>query len=219
MNLLLKTQTPLDIWLPATWAAFVNLADAPTSANLKSYYYLGKMRFELMSTGSDHSNDHALILFALAFFAAHRHIPMTAKDGCSYRQVGLSEFQPDISYYIGDHADAIPWGTRVIDLAQYPLPNLVIEISDTSLADDLGQKRLQYEDLGIAEYWIVNVLTMQILAFAMAPDGTIRRLRASQVLPGLQLEIIEQALQRSRQENQSATTAWLMEQFQASNLL
>lgn len=212
MNLL-QTQTPLNTWLPATWEEFVNIADNPASAKLKSYYYIGRMRFELMSTGSDHSNDHALILFAISFFAAHNRISMTAKDGCSYRKVGFDEFQPDASYYIGDNADAIPWGTRVIYLEQYPLPNLVIEVSDTSLADDLGEKRLQYEDLGIPEYWVMNVQTMQILAFAIAPDGTIRRIRESQVLPGLKLETLEQALQRSRQENQSATTAWLMEQF------
>ncbi|MBW4644907.1 MAG: Uma2 family endonuclease [Goleter apudmare HA4340-LM2] len=209
----LQTQIPLDIWLPASWEEFVNIADDPTSAKLKSYYYIGRMRFERMSTGSDHSNDHALIIFAISFFAANQRLPMTAKDGCSYRKTGLSEFQPDASYYIGENADAIPWGTRVIDLEQYPLPNLVIEISDTSSADDLGVKRLQYEDLGISEYWIVNVQAMQILAFAIAPDLSIRRIRESQVLPGLQLEILEQALKRSRQENQSATTAWLMEQF------
>lgn len=77
----------------------------------------------------------------------------------------------------------------------------------------IGSKRLQYEDLGISEYWIVNVQTMQIFAFANDRDGSIRRIRASLVLSGLNLEILEQALQRSRQENQSATTAWLMEQF------
>lgn len=212
MNLL-QTQTPLNTWLTATWEEFVNIADDPASAKLKGYYYIGRMRFEPMSTGSDHSNDHALIIVAISFFAAHNRIPMTAKDGCSYRKVGFDEFQPDASYYIGDNADAIPWGTRVIDLEQYPFPNLVIEVSDTSLADDLGEKRLQYEDMGIPEYWIVNVQTMQILAFAIAPDSTIRRIRESQVLPGLKLEILEQALQRSRQENQSATTAWLIDQF------
>ena len=67
---------------------------------------------------------------------------MTAKDGCSYRKKGHTEFQPDASYYIGNKADVIPWGTRIIDLEQYPLPDLVIEISDTSIADDLGAKRL-----------------------------------------------------------------------------
>ena len=114
---------------------------------------------------------------------------------------------------IANQTIVIPWGKRIIDLDQYPLPDLVIEISDTSLADDLGAKRLQYEDLGISEYWIVNVPTMQIFAFAHGHDGSIRRIRESVVLTGLKLEILEQALQRSRQENQSATTAWLMEQF------
>lgn len=212
---LLQVKPLLDTWQPASWEEFVSLADNPASAKLKSYYYNGRMRFEPMSTGSDHSNDHALILFALSFFAAYLGIPMTAKDGCSYRKRGFDEFQPDISYYIGEAADAIPWGTRVIDLDRYPLPNLVIEISDTSLSDDLGEKRLQYEDLGISEYWIVNVQARQIIAFAIATDGSIRRIQESQVLPGLRLAILEQALGRSRQENQSATTAWLMQQFQA----
>lgn len=210
---LLQTKTTLDTWLAMPWEEFVNIADAPDSSKLKSYYYNGKMRLENMSTGSDHSNDHALILFALSFFAAHQRIPMTAKDGCSYRKKGHTEFQPDASYYIGDKADVIPWGTRIIDLDQYPLPDLVIEISDTSISDDLGTKRLQYEELGISEYWIVNVQTMQIFAFTIAIDGSTRRIRESLVLSGLKLEILEQALQRSRQENQSATTAWLMEQF------
>jgi Uma2 family endonuclease len=209
----LQTQPLLDTWLPAAWSEFVKIADAPSSTKLKGYYYSGHMRFEPMSTGSDHSNDHALILVGLALFAAQRGIPMTAKDGCSYRRPRSDEFQPDVSYYIGEAADAIPWGTRVINLEQYPVPNLVIEISDTSLSDDLGAKRLQYEDLAIPEYWIVDVQATQILAFARA-DDSIRRVRESQVLPGLKLEILEQALRRSRQENQSATTAWLMQQFQ-----
>ena len=212
---LLQTKIQLETWITAPWQEFVNVADAPESSKLKSYYYKGKMRFEPMSTGSDHSNDHALILFALSFFAASQRIPMTAKDGCSYRKKGYTEFQPDASYYVGTNADVIPWGTRIIDLDQYPLPDLVIEISDTSLADDLGAKRLQYEDLGISEYWIVNVQTMQIFAFTHGHDGSIRRIRESLVLTGLKLEILEQALQRSRQENQSAITAWLMEQFRA----
>jgi Uma2 family endonuclease len=204
----------LETWRSATWEEFVAIADAPTSAKLKSYYYNGEMRFEPMSTGSDHSNDNALILFALSFFAATQGLPITTKDGCSYRKAGFDEFQPDISCYVGAIADAIPWGTRVVNLDQYPSPSLVIEVSDTSLSDDLGTKRLQYEDLRIPEYWIVNVQKHQILAFAIDPDGSTRRIQASGVIPGLQLTILAQALERSRQENQSATNAWLMQQLQ-----
>ncbi len=212
-----KTQTriitPLDTWLTAPWQEFVKIADAPDSAKLKSYYYNGKMRFEPMSTGSDHSKDHMTIIMSVGLFASLRNIPINGRDCCSYRKKGYTEFQPDASYYIGEKADAIPWGTRIIDLDQYPLPDLVIEISDTSIADDLGAKRLQYEDMGIAEYWIVNVQTMQIFGFANGSDGSIRRIRESLILAGMKLEILEQALQRSRQENQSATTGWLIEQF------
>jgi Uma2 family endonuclease len=195
---LLQVQPLLNTWQDAAWDEFLQIADDSKSAKLKCYYYDGRMRFEPMSTGADHSKDHA---------------SATGHDGCSFRKAGLDEFQPDISYYVGETANAIPWGTRVVDLKHYPVPNLVIEISDTSFADDLGAKRLQYEELGISEYWIVNVQKPQILAFAMDTDANIRRVKESRVLPGLKLEILEQALQRSRQENQSATTVWLMEQF------
>jgi Uma2 family endonuclease len=210
---LIQTKTTLDTWLASPWEEFVNIADAPDSNKIKSYYYNGKMRFESMSTGSDHSKDHMTIILSVGLFATLRNIPINGHDCCSYRKKGHAEFQPDASYYIGDKADVIPWGTRIIDLDQYPLPDLMIEISDTSISDDLGTKRLQYEDLGISEYWIVNVQTMQIFAFTIGMDGSTKRIRESLVLSGLKLEILEQSLQRSRQENQSATTAWLMEQF------
>lgn len=211
---LLQTQLPLNTWQAADWETFVQLADAPESDKLKGYYYDGRMRFEPMSTGSDHSNDHVLIIFALSFFAASQDIPMTAKDGCSYRKVGSNEFQPDISCYVGKTANVIPWGTRVVNLMEYPVPDLVIEISDTSFSDDVGTKRLQYEELEISEYWIVNVQKFQILAFSIE-NGNVRRIQESRVLPGLKLNILEQALERSRGEGQSATNAWLMGQLRA----
>lgn len=55
---------------------------------------------------------------------------------------------------------------------------------------------------------------MQIVAFTIAPDGTTQRIQESRVLPGLRLEILELALVRSREESQSATNSWLMQQFQ-----
>ncbi len=221
MTTLLQVQSAqetlkLDHWQTASWEEFIRIADDQDSAKLKCYYYDGKMRFEPMSTGADHSRDHVLIMFALSFFAATQGIQATGHDGCSYRKIGMDEFQPDISYYVGEATEAIPWGTRVVNLDQYPIPDVVIEISDTSLSDDLGTKRLQYEDLRIPEYWIVNVQAMQILAFAIAPDGTTQRIQESRVFSGLRLAILEEALVRSRRESQSATNAWLMQQFSAT---
>jgi Uma2 family endonuclease len=206
------TQTPLNTWQRANWDEFVQIADNSQNSKLKGYYYQGHCRLEPMSTGSDHSKDHMTISVLVGLFAALRGIAMNAHDACSYRQLGRNEFQPDISVYVGENANRIPWGTRVVDVDTYPLPDLVIEISDTSLADDLGAKRLQYEDLGIPEYWIVAVEIQQIFGFAISPDGSSRRIRTSQVLPGLGLNLLGQALQRSRTEHQAAVTAWFMEQ-------
>lgn len=213
MKTLLQAQPLLNTWQSATWESFVQIADAPESEKLKCYYYNGRMRFEPMSTGADHSKDHMLIMFALSFFMASQGIEANGHDACSYRKTGMDEFQPDISYYVGEAAQEIPWGTRVVNLDQYPIPNLVIEISDISFADDFGTKRSQYEALGISEYWIVNVKKIQILVFAIE-DGSTRQVQESRVLPGLNLKILEQALERSREESQSATNAWLMQQLQ-----
>lgn len=209
----LATEVLLETWLSTTWDEFAHIADDPASAKRKSYYFNGQMRIEPMSTGSDHSNDHAIIIFALTLFATLRSIPIMAKDGCSYRKVGIQEFQPDASYYIADHVDAIPWGTRVVDLNQYPVPDLVIEISDTSIADEQGEKRLQYETLDIPEYWIVDVQNLQIIAWAITSDGSSCPIQVSRVLPGLSLPTLAEALRRSRQNHQAAVGAWLMEQF------
>ncbi len=214
MNTLLKpASNHLNTWISAPWTEFVEICDAPDSAKCKSYYYKQQMRFEDISTGSDHAKVHMTVIMSVGLFASIQGIPLNGHDCCSYRQSGKTEFQPDVSYYIGDNADAIAWGTRIIDLEQYPLPDLVIEISDTTFNDDLGTKRLQYEELGIKEYWIVNVQTMKIYAFAITPDGSSHHIRQSLVLSGLKLEILEQVLERSRQENQSTVTAWLMKQF------
>lgn len=210
---LLKTPVPLETWISIPWDEFVRIADDPSSAKCKSYYYNGRMRIEPMSTGADYSKDHAVIIFAINLFATLKGLPLNAHDGCSYRKPRIQEFQPDASYYVGNNVNAIPWGTRVVYLNQYPIPDLVIEISDTSISDDKGEKRIQYETLGISEYWIVDVQKLQIIAWAIAPDGSSRRIETSQVLNGLSLGVLAEALGRSRQENQAAVGAWLLEQF------
>ncbi|WP_228014816.1 Uma2 family endonuclease [Fortiea sp. LEGE XX443] len=135
------------------------------------------------------------------------------KDNCIYRKTGFKEAQPDVSYYIGENAEVIPWGTSIISLDNYPAPNLVIEVANTSLADDKGEKRLLYEELGVDEYWIIDVQNIQVIAFAMENGGS-RKITQSQVLPGLAISLLEEAFRRTRQMNQSQVIAWLLSQFQ-----
>ncbi|NER04969.1 MAG: Uma2 family endonuclease [Okeania sp. SIO3C4] len=125
----------------------------------------------------------------------------------------LTTRNPDASYYFRENADVVSWEASIIDLDIYPPPNLVIEVANTSLADDKGEKRLLYEAMNVAEYWIVDVQKLEVIAFAIANRGS-QRINQSQVLPGLAISLLEEALQRTRQENQLDIYTWLFSQFQ-----
>jgi Uma2 family endonuclease len=206
------TPSQTETWINADWDSYIQAIEAPTATKFKGYYHNRQMRIESMPTGSDHADIHAILIFAVILFATLEKIPLKVKDNCSYRKIGEAEFQPDFSCYIGANAKVIPKGTRVIDLKTYPLPDLVVEISDTTLADDQGEKRLQYEELGITEYWVVNVQTCQILAFAIANQGS-HRIQVSQVLTGLSIDLLEETLRRSQDSDQSEVSAWLLEKL------
>jgi Uma2 family endonuclease len=118
-----------------------------------------------------------------------------------------------MAYYLNEHAEIIPKGTNIVDLERYPPPDLVIEIAKTSLLEDQGTKRLLYEDLGVSEYWIVDVEKAEIIGFCIADRGS-KRIGDSQVLAGLSLKVVEEALRRNQKAAQSLAIAWLIEQFQ-----
>jgi Uma2 family endonuclease len=134
-------------------------------------------------------------------------------DTTTFQKTGIQDCQPDVAYYLGERAQTIPTGTGIVNLDFYPAPDLVIEIAKFSLLDDLGTKRALYEDLGVAEYWVVDVQNTQIIAYVMADQGS-KRIPESQVLPRLVITIVEEALRRSRDMNQSEVCAWLLSQFQ-----
>lgn len=209
----LQTQLPTDIWVKATWDEYLQIIQAPQLAKAKCYYHNGHFRLEMPPIGNDHASDHTVIMLAVNLYAICKGIDFNGKDNCSYRKTGYQEAQPDASYYLGENADVVPYGTSVIDLNQYPPPDLVIEVANTSLADDKGEKRILYEEIGVAEYWIIDVQNVQVIAFAVADSGS-KRITESQVLPGLKIAVINEAFQTTRRKNQRLVGTWLMEQFQ-----
>lgn len=217
----LQTKLPTETWLAATWEEYIQVIENPAYEKAKGYYYNNKMRVEILPVGNDHASDHTIVILSASNYATLKGIPMNGKDNCTYRKTGFQDAQPDVSYYIGENADVIPWGTSIINLDDYPPPNLVIEVANSFftpsgaevLADDKGEKRLLYEELGLDEYWIIDVQNVQMIAFAMENGGS-RRIYQSQVLPGLAISLLEEALRRTRQVNQSQVVAWLLSQFQ-----
>ena len=62
---------------------------------------------------------------------------------------------PDIALYDAFSNPNGPW----------PLPRLIIEIADTTLACDLGNKRLRYAREGVPEYWVADISRRRFLIF------------------------------------------------------
>ena len=209
----LQTNLPTDTWVKATWDEYIRVIEDRIYEKAKCYYYNGKLRIEMPPIGSDHSRDHSIVIYAVHLFAGIKGMDLDGHDNCSYRKTGCNEAQPDASFYIGKNADVIPWGTTVIDLDNYPPPTLAIEVANTSLSDDKGEKRLLYEELGVAEYWIIDVRNVRVIAFAVENGGS-RRITQSQVLPGLAISRLEEAFQRTRQMNHGKVSAWLLSQLQ-----
>lgn len=208
------TILPTDTWIAVSWDEFIQSSENPDFAKAKGYYYGGKMLIETMGTGYDHSCDNGIIYFAVNLYCMVKGIRANGLIGCSFRKAGLWECQPDIAYYIGDRAQSIPRGTKIVDLNQYSPPDLAIEVSDSTLSDDLGNKRLLYEEVSVREYWVVDVKSAIVRAFAVSNGGS-RRLSESLIFPGLKISLLELALQRSREIDQSQVGTWLMQEFQA----
>jgi Uma2 family endonuclease len=171
----ISTLIPGNTWIPATWEEYLCVLDDPAHAKSKGYYSNGRMRLEMqLSVSFDHSRDHGIIALAINLYGILQGIPFTVLDNCSFRRIGYAEFQPDLSYYVGANANAIPSGTDVVSLDAYPVPDLVVEVAESSLLDDRTVKRVLYEDMGIAEYWIVNVEAAEVLAYQMSHRGSLR---------------------------------------------
>ncbi len=209
----LKTQLPTDQWVTATWDEYIKAIEHPQYEKAKGYYHNGQLRVEMPPIGHDHASDNTIISFVINLYGSLKRIPLKGLTNCTYRKTGVSESQPDLSYYIGEHTQVVPRGTSIIDLNSYPPPDLVIEVAKTTLSDDLGTKRILYEDLEISEYWVVNVQQCQVTAFAIA-DGGSRRITQSQVLPQFFISLLEEALQRNLQGDQAQVGAWLLTQLQ-----
>jgi Uma2 family endonuclease len=213
----LKAKLQTDTWVVATWDEYIQMIEDPAYKRARGYYRNGQMRIETMPVEPDPASDNTIITFAVNLFCTIKSISLTGLTNCSYRKTGIRESQPDVSYYIGEKAQLAPTGTSIANLDDVPPPDLAIEIADTSLSDDIGEKRLLYEELNVGEYWVIDVQKVQIIAFEIIGNNGSRRITQSQVLPGLEIALLQEALVRSRDADQAQVGAWLLSQFQQSS--
>ena len=208
----LPTKLLTDTWVTATWDEYIEIIKQPEYDRAKCYYYNGQLRIERAAVGPDHADDNGIIVILINLFGIAKGIKMRLLVNCSYAKTGVRGAQPDASYYVGDRVQTAPRGSSAVNLDSLASPDLAIEIADSSLIDDLGTKRMIYEELGVSEYWVVDVQKAQVIAFKIIANRGSERLTESQVLPGLKVALLEEGLRRSRQTDNTEVGNWFLEE-------
>ena len=207
------SQIQTDTWVKATWEEFVAAMDDPQYEEGRGYFDNGYMRIEMAPLGSGHGRQNSVVMDVVSLFATFRNIRLVKFINSSFYKLGERGCQPDIAFYVGANFQIPPQNNSPIDVNIFGPPTLAVEISGSTFKDDLGAKRLLYERLGVAEYWVVNVAEQQAIAFEVR-DRYSGEIPISAVLPGLELALVEEALRRSQTEDDSTLMRWLMETLQ-----
>ncbi|WAL59851.1 Uma2 family endonuclease [Thermocoleostomius sinensis] len=201
-----------DTWVEATWEAFLTFADDPVLASGRFYYDQGYMRIEMSPLGAAHGQDNTVLSTLVNLYAAVKMLSIKGFTNTTFRKAKVRESQPDLAFYVGQGLKLPPYNNAPVNLDECDPPTLVIEIAASSLEDECDRQQRLYQHLGVREYWVVNVNTGQVFATALSnADGT--KIRESQVLPGLGIDLVEKALRRSRTEEDGAISRWLLNVF------
>ncbi|QQE66896.1 hypothetical protein GFS31_36000 [Leptolyngbya sp. BL0902] len=200
--------------MAATWEDFVVTMDAPPYRDGRGYFDHGEMRVEMATLGSGHGRQNTVITNVVNLFALVKGLRVAGFTNCSFYKAGEQGCQPDVAFYLGEGFCLPPQDNAPIDVNRYGPPTLVIEVGASSFRDDLGAKRLLCERLGVAEYWVVHVAARRVIAFSVAARRS-GEIAVSEVLPGLDMAVVMEALDRSQTEDDGTLMRWLMERFQA----
>jgi Uma2 family endonuclease len=208
---------PLLEWRDATWQDYVRVRDSEDIDWRKIAFYQGWLWVDMGTEGPNHASFSDLltaIFFVWKFL--HPDLVLQSFGRCLIERSETQACAPDLVLYQGENIPKWqPGEPRRIDLTRHRPPDLVGEIADTTLSIDLDEQKQLYASLGIAEYWVIDVKGMRLFAFGLKSTGVYETIEVSQVLAGLPILLVEQAIERLTQETNTAAANWLMQQLQA----
>ena len=206
---------PKQQWQQATWDDYVALRDDDQSDRCKLFFDNQQLWVEMGAEGINHAKFGDLFAMILLVCAMKfPDIKLSTFGGCQMEKKGRRAAAPDIVLYVGDDAPIWKVGqSRFIDLAQWRSPDLVGEISDTTLAIDLDEKKRLYADLGISEYWVIDVRACRIFAFRLDEKGIYQQCEVSQVLPNLAIALLEQTMELLDTKTNTEAAIWFSQQI------
>ena len=208
-------------WKPATWEDYECYRDSlPDRGRHQIYFHNGYLKADDMGwEGIRHSEVRELFALILGlWFITHSDQTAKSLGGCLMEKAGRQAAAPDLVLYLGDGAPNWKSGEkRRINLDTFRVPDLVGEVSDTSLASDLNEMKSLYAALGIPEYWIINAKDYKVLAFQLQPNGQYQPIETSTVLSRLPISLLEQALNRLTEETNITAATWFMQALTRSS--
>ena len=191
----------LPAWKKATWKEYVQVRDryeASDISRVKLFYHDGALLVDDMGwEGINHATVRELLLLMLGFWFNQQRPQRKVKfmGGCLLEKESADAASPDIMLYFG--ADFPVWeegGSRKVDLDRWRQPDLACEVSDTTLASDLDEKKRTYAALAVPEYWVVDVRGSRVFFFCLNANGQYEETQRSMAIPDFSCELLEQAL-------------------------
>jgi Uma2 family endonuclease len=202
-----------------TWSDYVSLRDDESRDWRKIIFDEGWLWIDMGKEGPNHAafSDLMTAIFFIWSFLDPEML-LQSYGRCLIEKPNIKACAPDLVIYRGDN---IPrWQTgepRRIDLNRHRLPDLVGEISDTTLSLDLDEQKQLYASLGVGEYWVIDVKGLRVFAFGLTEAGNYEPIEVSRVLTELPIELIDRTLERLSTETNTAAANWFRQQLVAMN--
>jgi Uma2 family endonuclease len=185
----------LQQWSLATWEEYLSYVEDSDVESRGAFFNLDRMWVDMGNEGISHSQVNKLLTMLLfVWFSQKPGVKFQLLGGCVIEKPGQQGATPDEVLYVGEGYPVWQVGEpRRVNLDRWRVPDLVVEVADTTLAIDLDEKKQLYLALGILEYWVIDVKGQRVLAFRLI-DGVYQQVLMSVVLAGLPIELIEQTL-------------------------
>jgi Uma2 family endonuclease len=199
----------------ATWEDYLNRVENPQRELERVFFNCGVMWVEDMGNeGINHARFNKLFTLILGFwFARLEDVKFELMGGCVLEKPKYQGAAPDEVVYIGGNAPRYQSGeSRRVDLNKWRVPDLAVEIADTTLASDLDEKKQLYLTLEVPEYWVVDVRGKRVLAFRLV-DGKYQECIESVALAGLPIALLDRTLERMDDDNGNVAM-WFANQIQ-----
>lgn len=206
---------PLCQWHRANWQDYVTLRDAPTQERIKLAFNQGWLWVAIGGEGINHSGVCDLFTGLLFLWAVqHPDQLFTSLGRCLLEKPENQACAPDLVLYVGaNYPQWQPGEPRRIDLTKSRVPDLVGEISDTTLASDLDEQKHLYASLGIPEYWVVDVRGQRVFAFLLQENGDYQACSESRTLAGLPISLLEETIRRLSEGTNTSAATWFSQQI------